>query len=202
MTAAPDAVTREDLHHRQIDLRAYRRSDGLFEVEGRVTDRKPFEFRSPNGDKRVPAGAAIHDVSVRLVFDAEMVVRDITGTTDSAPYDECYTARTTLAGLKGLRIGAGWGSEVRRRLGGAQSCTHMMELLGPMATAAYQALTVVRAGRPDVLDGSGRPVKIDTCLAYAKDGALVLRRWPAHYTGPAAGTAEDPGSGGTAAGPA
>ena len=36
--------TREELHFRRIDMRGYRRSDGLLEVEGRVTDRKPTDF--------------------------------------------------------------------------------------------------------------------------------------------------------------
>ena len=200
MTTRHEDVTREELHTRRIELDAYRRSDGLFEIEGRVIDRKPFEFRSPNGDKRVPAGAAIHDVAVCLVFDETMLVVDVHGGTAAAPYDECYAAKSALDCLKGLRIGAGWGSEVRRRLGGAQGCTHMMELLGPMATAAYQALTGLRAGRPDVLDSAGRPRKIDSCFAYAASGTLVMRRWPAHYTGPAATAAQD--AAGEAAGPA
>ena len=38
------AVTKEELHFRRIDMRGYRRSDGLFEVEGRVTDRKSYDF--------------------------------------------------------------------------------------------------------------------------------------------------------------
>lgn len=30
------AVTREELHFRSIEMRGFRRSDGLYEVEGRV----------------------------------------------------------------------------------------------------------------------------------------------------------------------
>jgi len=37
-------VTRNELHFRRIDIRGFRRSDGLFEVEGRVVDRKPHDF--------------------------------------------------------------------------------------------------------------------------------------------------------------
>lgn len=32
-------------HHRQIDLRFYHREDGLYEVEGRLVDRKTVAFR-------------------------------------------------------------------------------------------------------------------------------------------------------------
>jgi hypothetical protein len=35
--------------------------------------------------------------------------------------------------------------------------------------------------QPDRLDENGKPVKIDSCYAYAASGALVLRRWPAFH---------------------
>jgi hypothetical protein len=180
----PDSGPREELHFRRIDMRGFKRADGLFEIEGRVTDRKPHDFRSPNGTKVVPATEPIHDMGVRLVIDLDMTVRDVAAFTASAPYDDCLAAGATLQVLKGLRIAGGWGSEVRRRLGGAQSCTHLMELLIPLATTAYQSLTMERMGRPDTLDAEGKPVKIDSCYAYASHRGVVLRRWPDHYTGP------------------
>ena len=184
MAEPTDDVTREELHFRRIDLRGWRRSDGLYEIEGRITDRKPHEFRSPNGTKVIPAGEPLHDMGAKLVFDDDMVVREVSAFTDSAPYDDCFDAGQTLQVLKGLRIAGGWSAEVRKRLGGAQSCTHLSEILISMATAAYQALTVVRAGRPDVVDAAGRPVKVDSCYAYASGRRLVMRRWPNFYTGP------------------
>lgn len=182
----PDSAAREELHFRRIDMRGFRRADGLFEIEGRVTDRKPHEFRSPNGTKVVAANAPIHDMGVRLVIDLDMTVQDVATFTVSAPYGDCYDAGARLQVLKGLRIAGGWGSEVRRRLGGAQSCTHLMELLIPLATTAYQSLTMMRVGRPDTLDTQGQPVKIDSCYAYSREREVVRRRWPDYYTGPAA----------------
>ena len=52
-------TTREELHFRRIDMRGYRRSDGLFEVEGRVTDRKTQDFSPLVGNLHVPAGEVI-----------------------------------------------------------------------------------------------------------------------------------------------
>jgi len=183
MTEKDEAVTREEMHHRRIEMRGYRRSDGLFEIEGSVVDRKPHEFRAPNGDRLVPAGGAVHDISVRLIIDADMVIRDVSTSMAAVPYPDCHGAGQVLDGLKGMRIGSGWMSEVRRRLGGPQGCTHMMELLGPMATAAYQSLVAVRMTRPEVVNAQGRPVKVDSCYAYASHRQLVRRRWPEHYTG-------------------
>ena len=184
-TTAPATgeVTRHEMHHRRIDMRGWGRSDGLYEVEGTVVDRKPHDIGSPGGFKFVPAGEPIHDMGVKLVFDSDMVVREVTTFTSSAPHDACFSAGPTLQALNGLRMAAGWRSEVRQRLAGAKSCTHLMELLFPMATVAFQTLTLVRAGRPDPLDPEGEPVKIDSCFAYASDGDVVKRRWPGFYTG-------------------
>jgi hypothetical protein len=132
-------LTREELHFRRIDMRGWRRSDGLFEVEGRVTDRKPQQFRVPNGTKIIPPNAPIHDMGVRLVFDDDMLVHDVVTFTDAAPYTDCLAAGPALQTLKGMRIASGWSAEVTRRLAGASSCTHLMQLLIPMGTTHGQA---------------------------------------------------------------
>jgi hypothetical protein len=178
-----DPLTREELHFRRIDMRGWRRSDGLFEVEGRVTDRKPHEFQVPNGTKVVPANAPLHDMGVKLVFDDNMLVHDVFAFTDAAPYTDCLAAGPTLQTLKGMRIAAGWGAEVTRRLAGANSCTHLMQLLIPMGTTAFQSLTTVRMDRPEPVNAEGKPVKINSCFAYAADRSLVMHKWPAFYTG-------------------
>ena len=178
-----DRLTREELHFRRIDMRGWRRSDGLFEVEGRVTDRKPHAFKVPNGTKVVAANAALHDMGVKLVFDDSMLVHDVFAFTDAAPYTDCLTAGETLQTLRGMRIAAGWSAEVTRRLAGANSCTHLMQLLIPMGTTAFQSLTTLRMDRPDALNAEGQPKKINSCYAYAAERSIVMHKWPAFYTG-------------------
>jgi hypothetical protein len=163
-------ITRDELHFRQIDIRGFRRSDGLFEVEGRVVDRKPREQR--------PDGTPLHDMGVKLLFDDNLVVRDVQTFTDAAPYEVCPAGGQVLQNLKGLSMTSGWNSEVRKRLTRASSCTHLVELLGPLATVAFQTVSTLRRVRPDTLDKNGRPMKIDSCYAYAAEGELVRRRWP------------------------
>jgi hypothetical protein len=180
---ANTSLTREELHFRRIDMRGWRRSDGLFEVEGRVTDRKPHDFKVPNGTKVVQANAPLHDMGVKLVFDDNMLVHDVFAFTDAAPYTDCLAAGTTLQTLKGMRIAAGWNAEVTRRLAGANSCTHLMQLLIPMGTTAFQSLTTVRMERPETLNAEGQPIKINSCYAYAADRSLVMHKWPTFYTG-------------------
>jgi hypothetical protein len=175
---SPADVTKEELHLRRIEMRGFRRSDGLFEVEGRVIDKKPYDFSPISNGRFVPANEPIHNMGVRLIFDESMLVRAVETFTDAAPYSECPEGGRALQSMVGVSMTRGWSSEVRTRLGGSRSCTHLMELLIPLATAAIQSLSIVRAGRPERTDASGRPVRIDSCYAYRADGELVLRRWP------------------------
>jgi len=171
-------VTRKPLHTRRIELQAYERSDGLFEVEGRVVDTKPYDFVPIRGTRGVPAGQAIHDLGVVLAFDAQLRVHEVRTISDAYPYAECPEGGRALQSLVGLSMTRGWNSEVRQRLGGERSCTHLRELLGPMATAAFQAMSVLRASQPEKLDAQGRPLKIDSCYAYGAERELVRVTWP------------------------
>jgi hypothetical protein len=175
-------VTREEIHFRRIDMRGYRRSDGLYEVEGRVTDRKPFVYVRPGDGVAVDPNVPIHDMGVRLVFDDQMVVHEIETFTRSSPYRACPEGGRALQSLKGLRMTSGWTREVRARLRGAASCTHLMELLAPLATAAFQALGPFRPEMPEGDAPTVPPKKIDSCYAYAADGELVMRLWPQFST--------------------
>jgi hypothetical protein len=174
----PTDPEREEMHLRRIEMRGYRRRDGMFEIEGVVTDTKPHEFAHPTHDRAVPAHAPIHHMGVRLVIDANFTVLDASSFTAAAPYPACPEGGRALQSLKGLRMTKGWTRAVRERLAGAASCTHLMELLTPMATAAFQSLGTLRMHEPDRLDANGKPVKIDSCYAYAAQGELVRMRWP------------------------
>lgn len=180
----PAPVGRKELHFRRIDMRGYERDDGLFEVEGRVVDRKPEDFVPANGEYSVPANEPIHNLGVRLVFDSDFVVQAVETFTEAAPYRACPEGGRALQSLKGLRIGPGWGKEIRQRLGGGRSCTHLTELLMPLATIAIQSMSGRRKGLPDVVDENGKPRMIDSCYAYASSGEIVMRRWPQFHTPP------------------
>lgn len=184
MNPADADVTREELHFRRIDMRGYRRSDGLFEVEGRVTDRKPHDFTPFSGGRKVAAQEPIHDMGVRLVYDEHLRVHDVDTFTNAAPYAQCPEGGRALKSLVGLRMTSGWTREVRNHLGGARSCTHLMELLIPMATTAFQSLSALGFTRIERLDATGRPTKIDSCYAYGAQREIVRRRWPEYYRPP------------------
>ncbi|KVT37186.1 DUF2889 domain-containing protein [Burkholderia multivorans] len=180
--AATERVTREPLHTRQITFEGFRRSDGLFEIEGYLTDRKPHDFAPPSSPRVVPANEPIHDLGLRVVFDLDMIVHEVETFIRAYPYRECPGGGATLQALVGLRIGAGWSGEVRKRLPPGDTCTHLREILIPLATAAIQTVNPLRSQTLlDATDASGKPLKIDSCFAYGASRELVLQRWPAFH---------------------
>jgi hypothetical protein len=177
--AAAEAAEREEIHHRQIDLRFYRRRDGRFEVEGRLVDTKRHAFRRQLAADDTPPNVPVHDIVVRLVLDESLLVHEAQAFMHATPFDVCSGAANTLAPLKGLRIGAGWNKRVRELLSGAASCTHIVELLGPMATTAIQGLAPQRMARiNDPGNEAQRRAKVDSCYAYAAEREVVARLWP------------------------
>lgn len=193
----PHSVQREELHHRQISMRVFKRQDGLYDVEGQVVDTKRHPFRRVLATEDTPAGTPLHDIWVRLVIDEHLLVHDVLASSDTTPFPVCKEATATLSPIKGARIGAGWNKRVREALGGAASCTHIAELLGPLATTAIQGLTpLMRSTRPAPLDANGRPTKIDSCYAYASHRVVVKHLWPQfHATGSDARSLPQPGPG-------
>ena len=178
----PPSVPRDEIHRRRIELRGYRRGDGLYDIEARMVDTKTSDLTLPEG-RVVPAGEALHDMAIRMVVDEDLNVIDIVASTDASPFGICTEATGTLQSMKGLRIAAGWSAAVRERLAGRIGCTHLTELLAPLATVAFQTLSQVRNAGPASVDATGRPRKIDTCYAYASNREIVQRRWPEFYDG-------------------
>lgn len=80
----------------------------------------------------------MHEMRVRITIDDRMVIHDIEAVTDASPFLLCPTMAPDFARLKGLRVSRGFLSEVRKLLGGTQGCTHLVELMVPLATTAFQ----------------------------------------------------------------
>ncbi|WP_321885158.1 DUF2889 domain-containing protein [Paraburkholderia bannensis] len=180
--ASTDEVTREPIHIRNIHFEGFRRSDGMFEIVGQLGDTKPYEFTPPGGLRVVSANTPVHDIGVCVVFDLEMVIHAVSAFMRAFPYRDCAGGGESLQALVGLRIGAGWSGEVRKRLPAGETCTHLRELLIPLATAAIQAVNPLRAqGLMEATDATGKPLKIDSCHAYGASRELVLQRWPAFH---------------------
>jgi hypothetical protein len=188
---------RQHLHTRRVTCQGFFREDGLWDIEGRITDEKtyehPNEWRGP-----LRAGDFVHDMSIRLTLDHKFTIVDIEAVTDRSPYQVCGNVAPDFRKLIGLRIGGGFHREVRARLGGVHGCTHIVELLGPVATTAFQTvasgkareLNRVHRAKNGAVPASRaarsprKPYVIDTCHAWSSDGEVVKRWAPHFYTGP------------------
>jgi hypothetical protein len=178
-------VARREAHHRVIDMKAYAREDGLYDIEARLVDTKPFDFERLAASLPIPAGHPLHDISLRLTVDHEYVVRAIEAASDVTPYALCKEAESTLQVLVGERIARGWSAKVKERLRGAASCTHLMEMLIPLATTAMQGIRGLRPKHDRRSAGDAVPAQIDTCYAYGRSREVVQRLWPQHSLPPA-----------------
>ena len=79
--SAPRAA-REHLHDRRYDFQGFRRKDGLWDIEGRMTDSKTYSF--PNEYRgEIQAGEPLHDMRIRLTLDDHFTVTDIEVSTEA-----------------------------------------------------------------------------------------------------------------------
>lgn len=176
---------RDLLHIRNIECRGYQRADGLWDIEGWMTDIKTYSF--PNHDRgEIKAGEPLHSMGLRITIDDSLTIQDCVAVTDSSPFTLCSNITPDFKKLIGLRMSQGLTKNVQERLGGIHGCTHLVELVKPIATTAFQTLVGKRMGKLGAALKSGamkKPPILDTCHAWASDGEIVKREFPNHYTG-------------------
>jgi hypothetical protein len=175
------AVTRTPIHTRQIRVEGFQRSDGLWDIDGTLTDVKQVDHMLQTGLRR--AGEPIHEMTLRLTLDHQMTIIAAHAVTQERPYPgQCESITPVYEQLKGLTIGAGFTRKVAALLGGTRGCTHLTELLGRMATGAFQTM----AGRvPQAGDGvETRPFQLGGCHALALGGPVVAQYYPRWYVAP------------------
>lgn len=201
MPLSPPAA-RQHIHERAVYCRGYRRADGLWDVEGHLTDVKTYAFGNAFRGVIEP-GEPLHDMWLRLTVDDELTIVAAEAAMDKFPYHICSAIAPAFAQLEGLKIGPGFSKKVQQRLGGVNGCTHLVELIRPVATAAFQTIYPIlareRGELPDErharAPGHMRPTLLNSCHTYASDSEVVRVHWPEFYTGtdrplPTAGSAD------------
>lgn len=178
---------REHKHTRVVECKGYRRADGLWDIEGHITDRKTYAFHNDERGE-VTAGTPVHEMWLRLTVDDTLTVKAVEAVTDYAPYPStCPHIAPAYEKIVGLRIGPGWTHAIKERMGGVNGCTHLSELLGPVATTAFQTVyPVISREQARKAAASGQPPKfplLNTCHAFRSDGEVVRHLAPAFYTG-------------------
>jgi hypothetical protein len=179
----PNPAPRKLIHTRAIECTGYQREDGLWDIEAHLTDRKTVAHSRHHGGRERQAGEPVHDMWIRLTIDLDMKVHDIEAKTDEGPYLHCGHITPNFKALIGLTIGPGWRRGIAERVGGVKGCTHLVEVLGPLGTTAFQATNRARlahnAGKPV----TKKPYQLNSCHVYKDDSPAVLERWPQFYTG-------------------
>ena len=183
---------RRRMHKRTIECDGYLRDDGLWEVEARLIDTKPFA-QSDRYRGEMKPGEPVHDIALRLAVDNRMTIVEAATIMRSTPFPTCVEVESILQRLIGERVGKGWRELVRRKIGRLKTCTHLSELLGPAVTTLFQTMSYGR--RPDgraSLDhqrstASEPPFFIGGCHSWRTDGPVVAEMFPQFATKPGAG---------------
>lgn len=184
----PDASPRKHVHTRAIDYRGYEREDGLWDIEAHMTDTKTYQF-SNKWRGTVPVGEPMHEMLLRVTIDDSFVIQDIFAATEHSPFEMCPSIAPNYKKLIGIKMGPGWRKAIRMKVGGTEGCTHLTELLFPMATVAMQTIWPIRSKRKQESDTEEkqpqgkRPVVLDTCHAWASDSPVVRENAPKYFTG-------------------
>lgn len=179
----PKAAARNLIHTRTFDCRGYERDDGLWDIEGHITDCKAFNWRRAETGDSLPAGEPVHDMWIRITIDLDMMIHDAIAVTDASPYRACGDITPNFKALIGKTIKRGWTKELRGTIGGPNGCAHMYELLGRVAAVAYQSTGEARRiHRP--LPQDKIPYQFMSCHMYTPESEATLGRWPHLYKGP------------------
>lgn len=176
--ALSQPVRRKHRHTRGIEIRGYEREDGLWDIEGVISDHKPEAYGRME-ERR--ADGMVHKMWVRLTVDTDFLIHEAESWSEVTPYGICKDVNANFDALAGLKIGPGFNREARERIGGTLGCTHIVELLPQMATAAMQTIWPIK----DTMGGDGRPDSkppiLNTCHAWAEYSPAVEKRFPAFH---------------------
>ncbi len=175
-------VDRELIHKRTIECKGYKRNDDLWDIEGHLIDIKSYEF--PNHDRGgIAAGEPVHDMWLRITVDNDMLIHEAEAVIEASPFNICPNITRNFTQLKGIQIKQGWRRSIKQLVGGIHGCTHLVELLNPLATAAFQTIYPLISKEMASTNPGKRPLLLGSCHAYASDSLVVKRQWPEYYDG-------------------
>lgn len=173
-------AARERLHLRRVSYEGYRRADGLYDIEARLTDSKDRDYPLAGGtrSKDIP----VHHMLVRVTIDRRFEVIDIEATTEEMPYPgQCNKIGPDYKKLIGSNLLKGFRKVIAEKMGGIKGCTHLSELLGYLPTAAVQTFAGER--RETDAPAGKKPFQLDSCHALATDTETVRIYYPKWYAG-------------------
>jgi hypothetical protein len=182
MPLSPPVSRRALRHTRAIEVQAFSRADGLWDLDARITDIKTFDTTLASGVRS--SGAPLHDLHLRLTIDRELTIVDVEAASDAVPYPGfCDTIAPAYRVLIGLNLMKGFRHELKQRVAGIAGCTHLSELAQILPTAAVQAFAndiwQTNDSATAALDSAHtKPFQLDKCHALRTDGGAVAEYYP------------------------
>ena len=178
-----EALTRQKIHHRKIDSQGYLREDGLWDIETRLIDSKDEATKGLERGE-IKAGEPIHDISLRITIDSELLIKDIEASTDFAPMNACSEPNPWYKKLIGEKIESGWGAKVKSIFVGVKGCTHINDMLTIAATTAFQTVYpwfMQQAVNQHGVEKAFRhvaEVMLNNCHGFSQQGEMISQHWP------------------------
>jgi hypothetical protein len=77
-------VPRALRHTRAIQVQAFKRDDGLWDLDARITDVKESDVTLASGVRA--GGTPLHELSLRITIDLELTIVDAEAASDAVPY--------------------------------------------------------------------------------------------------------------------
>ena len=175
------SVSRTLVHRRRIELLGWKRGDGLWDIEARLTDVKDHDYPLASGLRR--AGEPVHDMWVRATIDKDFNVIDAAASIDAVPYPGgCDTIAPAYGRIVGLNLLRGFRLTVAEMFGTIKGCSHLTELLSSLPTAAIQTFAS-EMDDTEGLDPGRKPFQLDRCHALDTGSDTVRRYYPKWYRG-------------------
>lgn len=175
MSIPPPEVEREKIHTRTLTVEGYKRADGLWDIEGTLTDVKTRDFAFHIVP--VASGKPIHAMRLRITIDAAFTIHAAHAVSEAVPYPGiCNTIAPDYSQLQGLQIKAGFRRKVMALFGSTRGCTHITDLIFTVATGAIQSL----AGQI-AQDDNDKPFQLDGCHALDRSSPVVAHYHPRWY---------------------
>ena len=171
-------VSRRALRHtRAIDIQAFAREDGLWDLDAHITDIKTIDTMLASGPRK--GGEPVHDLWLRITVDKQLTIVDAEASSDAVPYPgHCDAIGPAYKTLIGLSLMKGFRNEVKQRLSGVLGCTHLTELAQILPTAAIQAFANDVWPVHERSTHHEKPFQLDKCHALKTDGEAVAEFYP------------------------
>jgi len=135
MSRLANLIQNDPVHQRKIEVQTFPAKDDRLIVEGLLKDEQMVPGYRWNGQPRPPG--VIHHICARLlVGDWPLSILDAEAEMFSVPHNLCPTTLDSVSRIIGLQIVSGYSEKIHDRLGGTQSCAHLVHLITVMGPAA------------------------------------------------------------------